>query len=329
MRAIISKTYGESEVASNASIPAPGPKQVRVRQVYSSIGAGDALVAAGRPRLFRPVFSLMLRPPILGRDVAGIVEAVGEGVTSVAVGDRVVGEAGQAWGELVVVGEGALARVPDSVSLRDATTLAVSGITALQGIRKAGEMKAGSRVLVVGASGGVGHLAVQIAATLGATVTGVCSGAKAERVRQAGAVHIIDYAGASYVDVPERFDVVFDLVGDRSISDCLRLLTADGVYVSSAGSNGGSWLGPLPRMLQAALRGLFDRRIRVLAAEARSADFHTLLAMVAEGQLRPWIGEELGLADVPDAVKRQLAGEVSGKTVIRFGSGSEEREPML
>jgi NADPH:quinone reductase-like Zn-dependent oxidoreductase len=212
MHAVVSKTFGSVEVVPDAENPLPRAGHVLVRQLHSSICAGDALMAFGRPWLLRPVFSLMLRPPILGRDVAGVVEAVGAGVTSVAVGDPVVGEAGQAWAERVLVREGALARVPDGVSLRDAAALAVSGITALQGLRDVGDIKTGSHVLIVGASGGVGHLAVQIAVALGATVTGVCSAAKAERVRELGAAHIIDYTSASYVDPRNRFDLVLDLV---------------------------------------------------------------------------------------------------------------------
>lgn len=321
MRGVVCVQFGAEPVVQRLEAPHPGEGQVLVRQAWSGIGAGDALMAAGRPWLFRPIFRAMMGPSrVLGRDVAGVVEAVGEGVGSVAVGDRVVGEAACAWAERVVVAESALALVPEGVSLRDAGTLPVSALTALQGLR-AGGIRSGARVLVVGASGGVGHFAVQIAAVLGARVTGVCSGSKAEIVRELGAERTIDHRSGSFTEEHGAFDLVLDLAGHEPLGACLRTLAAGGVYVSSAGSNGGRWLGSLPRLLQAAVWGWFDRRVKVLTTAATPEDFRTLLGWVEQGRVRPRIEEEVAPGEVGVALERMRAGVGAGKRVIRFDTG--------
>ena len=318
MRAVVWDGFGVPPVVKAIPDPVAGPGQVLVRQAFSSVTAGDALMAAGRPYAFRPVFRAMLRPPVLGREVAGTVVSVGDGVTAASVGDRVVGEAGQAWAELVSVPAGDLAVVPDDVPLSLAATLPVSAITALQGLR-AGGLREGARVLVVGASGGVGHFAVQLAAAAGATVTGVCSGTKADEVRALGAERVIDYRRERFTDVGERYDLLFDLAGTEPVGACLGVLADDGRFVSSSGTNGGPWLGPLPRLLTVALRSLVDRRLTVLGTSPDPDDLRTLVGHVQRGELRPWVGQQRDLDEAPEAVAAQVAGEVRGKTVLAIG----------
>lgn len=320
MRAVVLDSFGSPLVVQNMPTPTIGHGRIRVRQAYSTLSGGDALMAAGRPWLFRPVFRAMLRPAILGRDVAGVVTEVGPGVSGVQVGDRVVGEAGQAWAEEVVIATGAAALVPESVSLRQASTLAVSGVTALQGLRAAG-VRSGSRVLVVGASGGVGHLAVQIASAWGAAVTGVCSGAKAARVREAGAERVVDYRSERFVDLDLAYDAILDLSGRTPLSACIGRLAQGGVYVCAAGSNGGALLGPLPRMLHCGLRSIVDGRVKVLGASVQPDDLSTLLDMVGRGEVEPWIGGEVGPSGVWDALGQLVAGAGIGKTVVKWTGG--------
>ncbi|MEZ4317216.1 MAG: NAD(P)-dependent alcohol dehydrogenase [Myxococcota bacterium] len=315
MRALVCEVFGARPVVREVDVPAVRPGFVLVRTQHSSVCAGDLLMVNGRPWLFRPVFTAMLgRPAVLGRDMAGVVEAVGDGVEGLSVGDSVIGEAGGAWAEQVLVPADACARVPAGVDLREAGTLPVSGLTALQGIRDAGRVQEGSRVLVVGASGGVGHFAVQIATALGARVTGVCSAAKAERVRELGAVDVIDHTRERFVDRRGAFDAVLDLSGAEPIGACLQTLAPGGVYVSSAGSNGGWLAGPLPRLLAAALRSLVDRSVVVLTTQANRADLTTLVQSLAEGRLRPWIGTDTHLAGLPTVLEHY--GSHQGKIAV-------------
>lgn len=320
MRAVVWEGFDVAPTVGSVPEPSVRPGQVLVRQAFSCVTAGDALVATGRPIAFRPVFRAMLRPPVLGRDVAGTVVAVGEGVQGVAEGDRVVGEAGQAWAEVVSVPDGAFAVVPDDVPLSLAATLPVSGITALQGLR-AGGLRAGARVLVVGASGGVGHFAVQLAAVAGASVTAVCSGGKAERVRALGAEEVIDYRQERFTGRGGCFDLVFDLAGAEPVGACLGVLAEGGSFVSSSGSNGGRWLGPLPRLLWVGLRSVVDRRLTVLGTSPAPEDLRTLLGHVQRGELRPWVGAQRPLEEAPEALADQVAGAGWGKTVLEVGGG--------
>jgi len=320
MRAVVWEGFDVGPTVRRVAEPTVRPGHVLVRQAFSSVAAGDVLVASGRPIAFRPVFRAMLRPPVLGRGVSGAVVAVGDGVSGVSEGDRVVGEAGQAWGELVSVPDGAFAVVPDDVPLSVAATLPVSGITALQGLR-AGGLRAGARVLVVGASGGVGHFAVQLAAAAGASVTAVSSGAKAERVLELGAERVIDYRQERFTEGESRYDLVFDLAGTEPVGACLGVLAEGGVYVSSAGANGGRWLGPLPRMLWVALRSIVDRRLTLLGTSPEPEDLRTLLDHVRRGELRPWVGRQRPLEEAPEALAAQAAGAVRGVTVLEVGGG--------
>ena len=320
MNAVVCRSFGEMPVVEALTALEPGPGQVRVRQEGSAVSAGDWMIARGRPWVMRPVFARMMGPAprILGLDVAGVIDRVGEGVEGWSVGDRVAGEVARAWAEQVLADPAALARIPDGVDALQAGTLPVSGLTALQGLRDAAAVRPGERVLVNGASGGVGHFAVQVARVLGAEVTAVCSASKADLASACGATEVIDHRRAAFVDQKARWDVVFDLVGNFPVGACLGALRPGGRYVSSSGGErGGAVLGPLPRLLHVAVRGLFDGRLKVLAATPRTADLATLLGWVAQGTLTPHLGHVVPLEEAARGLELLGDGQARGKTAIR------------
>lgn len=329
MKAVVFEGFGRPLAAREVATPAIGARTVLVRQQFSSICAGDLLVYEGRPLVARPAFALMLRPPVLGREVAGRVEAVGEGVVGLKVGDLVAGEVPHAWAEQVAAEEGALTKIPEVVDPKVAALLTVSGMTALQGMRDLAHVERGDRVLVCGASGGVGHLAVQIARALGAEVTAVCSASKADRVRALGANEVIDYRKEDFTARRGAWNVIFDLAGDKPLSACLGALAEGGIYVSSAGTNGGRWLGPLPRIVQVAARGVWDKRARMLASSSKSDDLALLMRMVAEGSLRPHIDSELPFEEASEGLSLLREGKIFGKCSLRVASGSGATAPQV
>ena len=321
MKAIVQRQYGTPDVLEFCDVdqPVPGAGEVLVRVRASSVNPADWFTLTGRPYVLRLVFGLR-RPKreIAGKDVAGTVEAVGPGVTRFAAGDDVYGELSDgAYAEYVVVKENALARKPATVDFPDAAAVPLAGITALQGMRDAAGVTAGKRVLVNGASGGVGVFAVQIAKALGAHVTGVCSTRNADLVRSAGADEIVDYTREDFTRADARYDVVFDLVGNHTMSAYRRVLNRDGVYVSSTGMPGGAVLGPLPyllRVLLSSLRG--GPKMRVLTTKSTVEDLGILAGMVDAGQVKPIVERAYTLAELADALAHQGRGHARGKTVV-------------
>lgn len=315
MHAAVRDHYGTAERVElrRLPVPSPGPGQVRVRVHASSLNAADAFFLAGRPYPLRLVTGLV-RPaqPVLGIDVAGVVDAVGPGVTRLAVGDRVFGEARGAYAEAVVVPEGQLAHAPRSLSLEQSATLPVAGLTAFEAFSTAAPVHAGQRVLVNGAAGGVGSFAVLVAKARGAEVTAVSSGASAAFVRGLGADHGVDYTREDFSQTAQRYDVVLDLVGSVALSRCLRLLTPTGVYVSSVGRL--SWV------FRAALVSLVSRgRVKVLTSVARAERLARLAAWIDEVGLVPPIQRRWPLASAREALAAQCAGQTRGKAVLVVG----------
>ncbi len=323
MRALLFDRFGDPPRLGELPDPAPGPGEVRVRQAWSSISAGDRLMGAGRPWLLRPAFWAALRPPVLGRDVAGVVEAVGPGVLGFGPGDRVVGEAGAAWAERVCVPVARLARVPDGVPLRAVGALPVAGCAALQGLRPEG-LRDGACVLILGASSAVGAIALQLAAAAGAEAWGACRPSAADRVRGLGAAGVIAPDprawGSGPPGVKRGWDLILDLHGTAPLGALRAPLSPAGACVSSAGELGGAWLGPLPRFAAFALTGLIDRRMRVLASAATAADLTTLVDAVAAGRLRVPLGATLE----PDEVGPRWGERPEGRTLIRFSADEPE-----
>ena len=256
MKAIVYKRYGPPDVVELREIekPTPGEGDVLVRVRAASVNPYDWHFLRGEPYVMR-MESGLRRPKTngLGVDVAGEVEAVGDGVTRLRAGDAVFGGvAGSGWGsfgEYVCAPEAWLEKKPAKLSFEQAASVPLAGITALQGLRDWGGLEQGQDVLIIGASGGVGTLAVQIAKSMGVHVAGVCSTRNVELVRSLGAAHVIDYTREDFTETAQRYDVIFQLVGTLAASSCRRALTPKGTLVMSSGSGGGRWLGPIGRIV--------------------------------------------------------------------------------
>ncbi|MDH5292855.1 MAG: NAD(P)-dependent alcohol dehydrogenase [Acidimicrobiia bacterium] len=334
MNALVQDRYGSPDVLELRSVdrPAPGPDQVLIRVVSSCINPADWHRVTGTPIIARPGFgsSYGWRRPknaIPGCDVAGVVETVGTGVTDFAPGDRVFAEIGVGgFAEYALAPARALARIPDSVTFAQAASIPVAGLTALQGLRDQGAVAASSRVLVIGASGGVGTFAVQIAKAMGAEVTAVCSTAKTDLVRSLGADHVIDYTEQDYLETAERFDVVLDNVGNRPHRHIAKVLTPDGRYVMVSGPKR-RWIGPIGRMVTGWLAFSFrSQQVKIFVAKSDAADLAHLAALVAAGDVEPVIGGEYSLAEVPGALRQLGHGHTLGKAVVNIAASREHTQ---
>lgn len=332
MRSAIADRYGGPEQLQivDAEPPHPAPDQVLVRVAASSVNPVDTHELTGRPYLVRIVRGLRAPKPAdraMGSDIAGVVEAVGADVTRFAVGDRVLGFGRAAWSELAVINEQGLVRVPDGVPLTDAGGLGVAAITALQGLRRGGltgprTWGAGKvepmrpRVLIIGASGGVGTFAVQLAKLLGAHVTAVTSTRNVELVARLGADDVIDYTTTEVTRGIARFDLVLELAGNRRLRDLARILTPSGALVA-CGAPRGQWLGPLAGPASLAVASLFSRhRYSSFLAKRDTDDLQRLADWLGEGALRVVIDDVYPLERIADAVAHQLTDHARGKVLV-------------
>ncbi|MEU0521455.1 NAD(P)-dependent alcohol dehydrogenase [Streptosporangium sp. NPDC006007] len=319
MKAIVYEEYGSAEVLRYTDVdkPAIGDDKVLVRVRAASINYGDRATMHGSPSIMRLAFGLR-RPKkaVLGRDIAGTVEAVGAKVTRFRAGDQVFGEMSQrGFAEYVAAPETHLAPKPEGVTFEQAATLPVAGTTALQALRL-GEVAPGRTVLVNGASGGVGTFAVQLAKTLGAVVSGVCSPRNADLVRSIGADHVIDYTREDFTRGAGRFDVIVDLAGNHRLSEFRRVLAPKGVYISSSGT-GGAVLGPLPRLFAvAAISPFLSQRLRGLYTKRSIDDLTHLAGLIATGKITPVIERTYPLSETADAIRFIEAEHARGKIVL-------------
>ncbi|WP_433198945.1 NAD(P)-dependent alcohol dehydrogenase [Nocardia sp. CA-107356] len=322
MNAIVAPKYGSSAVLRTEVMdrPEPGPGEVLVRVRAAAVCSGDVHLLTGKPYLIRLMGFGVRRPRyrVIGHDLAGDVVAVGPDVHAFRIGDEVYGAVvSGAFAEYVRVPVDTLARKPAELTFEQAAAVPDSGMTALQGLRDVGQLRAGRSVLINGASGGVGTFAIQIAKALGAQVTAVCSTRHAEAVRALGADHVIDYTTADFTAQSGRYDVLLDLVGNRSLADCRRILTPNGVFVSSAGAPGGNWLGPVSWIGKVVLADIFaTQTLRPLLMRPRAADLDYLTDLAARGLLQPLIERRYPLADAAAAVAHVADGHAQGKTVI-------------
>ncbi|WP_125773855.1 NAD(P)-dependent alcohol dehydrogenase [Antribacter gilvus] len=319
MRAIVQHVYGGPEVLrlDDIEVPEPGNGQVRVRVLAAALDAGVWHITTGTPPVARLGLGLTRpRGRVSGQELAGVVDAVGPGVTRWSVGDRVFGQGSGAFAEYAVAREDRLAALPDGVAPEAAATLAVSASTALIAVR-AGRVAAGQRVLVIGAGGGVGSFAVQIAVALGASVTGVASGGKEDLVRKLGAERFLDYT-AEPLTAAGQHDVVIDTAGNRPLGELRPVLVRSGtaVLVGSGVATAG-WLAGMDRAMASGLVSLFvPQRLVAVMGVTRSADLAELAAMVVDGSIAPAIGRVGGLEEVPDAVAELGRGHMTGKAVF-------------
>ncbi len=287
---------------------------MRVAVRAAGVNMADWHLMTGRPLLVRAF--LGMRAPkrrVRGQDVAGVIDAVGPGVTAFAVGDEVFGEAGGSFAEFVVARVDQLVRKPANASFEQAAAIPMGGYTALQALRAAGDVS-GLNVVVTGAGGGVGSALVQLAHARGAGVTAVCSAGKAEFVRSLGADEVVDYATADVTAGASRFDVVFDFAGGRRIAHWRRVMVPGGVLVLGGSEEGGLILGPIGR----SLTGIVPRGIRVvtLMADTRPDDLEELARMLAEGTLTATVARSYPLADTAAAVDDLRAARYPGKLVV-------------
>lgn len=322
MHAIVHPSYGTPDVLAFAEVarPIPGPDEVLVRVHAAGASVGDHHVITGKPYLIRlSPFGGLPRPRnrVPGTALAGRVEAVGANVTTLRPGDEVFGEARSgAFAEYVVVPALRLAPKPRNLSFEEAAATPWA-VTALQGLR-AGGLAAGQKLLINGASGGVGTWAVQIAKALGAEVTAVCSTRNVEMVRALGADEVVDYTTTDFVDGGPRFDVMLDLIGNRSVSDCKRVLVARGTYVACSAA-GGDWVGPLVRLAAVLLASLFTRKkLTSFVTSPSREDLLALTQLVEAGKAKPVIERRYALREVADALRHVGEGHAQGQTVIQI-----------
>ncbi len=326
MKAIVQDRYGPPGLLELRDVdqPVPAAGEVLVRVHAAAVNAYDWHVMRGDPYLARVMAPAVFgrRGPkrtIRGRDFAGRVAAVGSGVTRLRPGDEVSGEADGTFAEYVCVPADLAEPKPANLTFAQAAAIPLPGNTALMGLRDVGGVQAGQRVLVNGASGGVGTFAVQLARALGAHVTGVCSTRNVELVRSTGADDVIDYARDDFTRTGQRYDLVFDLVGNRSLTDCRRALTPTGTLVLSGGgvSKGVSLVGPLGLIVKAQLLSpLVRQRLRVLTAQPSGRNLATLREFAESGKLTPVIDRTYALPEVPDAIRYVEAEHARAKVVI-------------
>jgi NADPH:quinone reductase-like Zn-dependent oxidoreductase len=320
MRAIVHDVYGDTAGVlrlADVARPVPGAGEVLVRVAAAGVDRGVWHLMAGKPYAARLAFGVRApRQPVLGMALAGTVEALGTGVTTLAVGDGVYGVGQGTFAEFSIAKADRLAPRPANLTPAEAAALPVSATTALQAVRDHGHVQAGQKVLVIGASGGVGSYAVQIAKAFGAEVTGVCSTAKVDLVRSLGADAVIDYTRSDITDAGTRYDVVLDIGGDRPVRQLRQVLTATGTLVIVGGEGGGRWLG-MGRQLRAALLSPFvGQRLGFFVASDTAADLVALTGLVESGRVRPALERTFPLADAPAAVDHVAGGRARGKVVV-------------
>lgn len=319
MRAVIQDRYGSSEVLRLARVARPviADHEVLVRVRAAGLDRGTEHLMTGKPYVMRLGFGLR-RPknPASGRDVAGTVASVGSSVTRFAVGDEVYGIAPGSFAEYAVAREDKLARKPVNLSFAQAAIVPVSAGTALRAILDVGRVQAGQSVLVLGASGGVGTYAVQLAKAFGAEVTGVCSTAKLDLVTSLGADRVIDYTREDFADGTRRYDLILDIGGSPSVRRLRRALGPRGTVVFVGGENGGSLTG-MGRQLGGALASPFLRqRLALLLAKERATDLERLTELIEAGKIIPSMDRSYPLEEAPNAMRLLEKGQVRGKVAI-------------
>ncbi len=322
MKAVVHREYGEPEMLTVGEVekPVPGDDEVLIRVVAAGASIGDHHIVTGKPYLVRlSPFGGFPRPKhaVPGAAMSGRVEAVGANVTGFRVGDEVFGQAlNGAFAEYLVMSAKLVAHKPKNLSFEEAAAVPW-GTTALQGLRDAGGVKAGERVLVYGASGAVGTWAVQLAKSLGAHVTAVCSTRNVDLVRSLGADEVIDYTKSNFVEDGARYDVLMDMVGNRALSDCKRVLNAGGRYVPCSGG-GGDWLGPIVRIIGGLLTFLFGgKRLKMFMQHVNASDLLVMRELIEAGTMRPVIERIWSLSEVGAALHHVGTGHSRGLNIVR------------
>lgn len=321
MKAIVRDEYGPPDVLELRDIEKPeiADDEVLVHVHAAGVDRGVWHVMTGLPYPIRFAGYGFRTPtnPIIGADVAGVVEAVGENVTCFQPGDEVFGIGKGTFAEYALAREDKLAPRPENLTFEQAAVVAISGLTALQGLRDHGKVRPGQEVLIIGASGGVGTYAVQLAKAFGVRVTGVCSTAKVEMVRSIGADHVIDYTREDFSEGDQRYDVILDIGGNSSLSRFRRALTPKGTLVITGGEGGGRWLGGTDRQLRAlALSPFVGQKLGTFINKENHEDMIVLKELIESGKVTPVIDRAYPLAEVPEAIRYLEEGHVKRKVII-------------
>jgi NADPH:quinone reductase-like Zn-dependent oxidoreductase len=320
MTAVVQDRYGTPDVLELREIPKPtlGDHDVLVRVAAAGVDRGVWHLMTGRPYLTRLAFGLRRpRNPVPGLDLAGVVDTVGAAVTRFAEGDLVFGTGHGTFAQYARAGEDRLAGIPTNLTMTEAGVLAVTGSTALQAVEDHGRVRPGDQVLVLGASGGVGTYAVQIANALGGIVTGVASGDKLGLVRRLGASRVIDHRTDDPLAERGRYDVIIDTGGNRRLRDLRRALTPTGTLVIIGGENGGRWLGGTDRQIRATLASLVTRqRLTTFVAREDAGHLERLADLVETGQVTPVVDRSYPLTQAADAILHLESGRARGKIAI-------------
>jgi NADPH:quinone reductase-like Zn-dependent oxidoreductase len=323
MQAIVQDHYGTEPESvlrlAEIAMPTVGDDEVLVHVRAASVDRGTWHVMTGRPYLIRALgFGLRApKAPNPGRSLAGTIESVGSNVTEFAPGDEVYGSCDGSFAEYAPAAVSKLAPKPASLSYEKAASCPISAVAALQAVRDKAEVRAGQQVLIIGASGGVGTFAVQIAKAFGAEVTGVCSTAKMDMVRAIGADHIVDYTREDFTDGKRRYDVILDIGGNRRLSQLRRALAPTGRLVIVGGETDGRWLGGFDRQIRAELLSLVvSQKLGMLTTSENSADLVALTELIESGKVAPVIDKTYPLGDVPVAIRYVSDGRPRGKVVI-------------
>ena len=321
MKAIVQDRYGSAEVlhARDIDKPAIGDNEVLVRVHAASIHVGDWILMTGSPFIMR--LATGLRKPnirVPGTDIAGTVEAVGKDVTQLRAGDEVFGWVAGAFAEYATATEDQFVKKPANLTFEEAASVGVSATTALQLLRDNGNVKPGQKVLINGASGGVGTFAVQIAKALGAEVTGVSSTTNLEMVRSIGADHVIDYTREDFTRSPLRYDLIIDNAGNHSLIALRRVLAPTGTFVM-VGAPKGNWIAPIARIVGARVLSAFGgRRMLAHLTDTTQDDLIELREYIEAGKVTPVIDRRYPLREVPDAIRYLETLRARGKVIITF-----------
>ena len=321
MKAILQDKYGSPDVLGLEDIDKPevGNGDVLVVVLAASAHIGDWHFMTGLPYLFRIAGSGLRAPRtrVRGTDMAGRVEATGKDVTRFQAGDEVFGVCDGAFAEYATARSDRVAPKPANLTVEQAATVPTSGCTALQAVRNKGKVAPGQKVLIIGAAGGVGSFAVQIAKAFGAHVTGVCSTTKVDLVRSIGADDVIDYTRDDFAETGERYDVVLDIAGNRSVSHLRRALVRRGTLVIVGGEGGGRWFGGIDRQLRASMLSPFvSQKLGTFVAKANGEDLLVLKELIEAGKVTPVIDKAYPLSEVPEAIRHLQEGHARGKVVI-------------
>jgi NADPH:quinone reductase-like Zn-dependent oxidoreductase len=319
MQAIIHSRYGPPAALELKDVDTPviTDDAVLVRVHAAAVGKGDWLTVQGLPYVARLRYGLHKpKHPVPGFDVAGRIEAVGSNVTQLQPGDEVFGWCEGSFAEYAPVPQGQLARKPANLTFEQAAAVPISGFAALQALRDTGGVQPGQQVVIIGASGGVGSFAVQLAKAFGAEVTGVCSTKSVEMVRSIGADQVIDYTQQDFTRTGQRYDLILEMAGNRSLADLRRALTPKGTLVLVGGS-GGRWLMGTDRTLRAVLVSPFvGQRLRSFLSKPREQDLVVLQELLEAGKLTPVIDRTFPLSETAEAIRYVGEKSTQGKTVI-------------